>query len=275
MKITHVIRGEEWISSAPKHVLLYRYFGWDLPQFIHLPFLRNPDRSKISKRHGHTSAFWYRDQGYLVEAVLNFLATRVWNHPEGKEVFDIKELTKHFRFEDMHIQGPIVDLDKLNWLNGQWIRRLSDREIRTRLKDYTPEKVSDDLLKKLLPHIKERLVTLSEITALTDYFVKAPNLDHKSLIKQSKMTAAETLAYLEKVRQIIASAQPWQAQELETRLRELQALENLKPRAAFMTIRIALTGREATPPLFDVMEMLGKEEVLSRLNKALIRLKTG
>jgi glutamyl-tRNA synthetase len=268
MQISHIVRGEEWISSTPKHVLLYRYFGWKMPPLIHMPLLRNPDRSKISKRHGHTSAFWYREQGYLIEAVINFLATRVWNHPEGLEVFGIDEMIKHFKFEDLHIQGPIVDLDKLNWLNGQWIRRQSDHELLELLKPYRPEQLNDDLLKRILPLIKDRLVILSDITSLSEFFYAAPKLTVEELTKQSKISAEETASYLRKVEEMFEAIDTWNVEALETQSRKLQADLHLKPRPAFMTIRLAVTGKIATPPLFDVLEVLGKENTLSRLQSA-------
>jgi glutamyl-tRNA synthetase len=268
MKISHPLRGEEWISSAPKHVLLYQYLGWDVPTYIHSPLLRNPDKSKLSKRHGHSSLEWYIDQGYLTEAVLNFLITRVWNHPENKEIIGIDEMIKHFEFKDMHIHGPIVDLDKLDWINGQWIRRLSDDELIARIKTFAPKNLSQTVLKQVLPHIKERLVKLSEIDELTQYFITSPKQDPKQLIKLSKMDNSATASYLTKVVNTLNGVSNWQASKLEAKLRQIQEQENLKPRPAFMTIRLAVTGRTATPPLFDVMEILGKDEVISRLENA-------
>lgn len=267
MQISHIVRGEEWISSTPKHILLYQAFGWDIPPLIHLPLLRNPDRSKISKRHGHTSAFWYRDQGYLVEAVINFMASRVWNHPAGKEVYDIDEIIKYFKFEDMHIQGPIMDLDKLNWLNGQWIRSLSDDQLIAHLKPFQDSKLSDSLLTTILPLIKDRLVILSDLSTLTHYFITPPTIDHQALIKISKMDSSQLKSYLSQVIQVLDQTQPWDAQTLETHLRQLQEKLLLKPKPAFMTLRLALTAETATPPLFDVMSVLGKSEVANRLIK--------
>jgi glutamyl-tRNA synthetase len=267
MEITHVVRGEEWISSAPKHVLLYEYFGWEMPKLVHLPLLRNPDKSKVSKRHSHTSLFWYRDQGYLVEAVINFLATRVWNHPKGKEVFGIEELTKHFDFSKMHILGPIVDLDKLDWLNGQWIRSKSDKELTSDLKPFLPGWLDEKTLIRVLPLIKERLHKLSEIGELTEYFVKAPKMEKKLFAKEAKHTNSEVGDYLSEVIEAVEGAN-WTVEALEKTLRDLQEKSGWKPRPAFMTIRIAITGQLHTPPLFDTMLVIGKEEVVKRLSHA-------
>ena len=265
MKISHIVRGEEWISSSPKHVLLYKYFGWDMPKFVHTPTLRNPDKSKLSKRHDHASVSWYIEQGYLKEAIINFLITRVWNHPEGKEIFGIDEIIKHFDFKQMHIQGPIVDLKKLEWINGQWIRKLSHDEIVERLKDFVPH-LSREEIKKVLPLVKERLVTLGEFEEFTSYFFKDPVIDTKLILKESKVDSTETSSYIGKVISTLEDVQDWSIKTLESSLRKLQESYGWKPRPAFMTIRIALSGASFTPPLFDVMELLGKEITINRLS---------
>lgn len=268
MEITHIIRGEEWLSSAPKHLLLYQFFGWEAPEFIHTPILRNPDRSKLSKRHGHASVSWYIGEGYLKEAVLNFLATRVWNHPEGKEVFSIDELIRHFDFKDLHLTGPVADVNKLNWFNGQWLRHLPDKEILSRLEPFRPKNLPPPLLKKIWPLLKERLVKLSELPDLTAYFISQPEIDMAALLKEAKMNQAQIKDYLEQVKIVITKISDWSVTNLETQLHQLQVSLGLKPRPAFMTIRLAVTGRPATPPLFDVLHILGKDEVVKRLEYA-------
>lgn len=269
MEISHVVRGEEWISSSPKHVLLYHYFNWPLPKFIHTPLLRNPDKSKLSKRHGHASVSWYIDSGYLPEAVINFLASRVWNHPEDLEVYGIDELIKHFDVSGMHIQGPIVDLDKLNWINGQWIRNLDDEDLAQRLTQFMPAGMDRKLLVKILPLIKDRLVTLADIEKFSDYFIQDPHIASETLIKQSKGTASEVVAYLESVKNNLLHIVPFDSQHLESSLRAHQTMSGFNPRQAFMTLRYALTGKDATPPLFDVMEVLGKENCIARLSQSI------
>jgi len=268
MKITHMIRGEEWLSSAPKHVLLYQYFAWTPPVFIHTPLLRNKDHSKLSKRHGHASVDWYIKTGYLKEAVINFLATRVWNHPQGKEVFDINELIKQFDFKDMHIQGPIADIDKLNWLNGQWIRKLSDKAVLSRLKPFQPKDLSDKKLAQIWPLIKERIEYFSQLKDLTEYFVKKPQLDKKAILKESKLDEKNTAEYLSKVIKVIEKISDWTVKSIEKDLHAFQLKSGLKPRPAFMTIRLVVTGRSATPPLFDTLKIIGQPEVINRLKNA-------
>jgi glutamyl-tRNA synthetase len=266
MEISHIVRGEEWISSAPKHILLYKYLGWDAPKFIHTPTLRNPDKSKLSKRHNHASASWYIDSGYLKEAIINFLITRVWNHPEGKEIFGIDETIKHFELDKMHIQGPIVDLKKLEWINGQWIRNLSDEELVDRLKKFS--KQSKENIIKVLPLVKERLTKLEDFSEFTEYFFKEPTIDNKILLKESKQSPQQTSQYLQSVIDTLNNLSDWKITSLEESLRNLQQSSNWKPRPAFMTIRIALTGSPFTPPLFDVMEFLGKDITIRRLSNA-------
>ncbi len=272
MNITHMVRAEEWISSSPKHVLLYRFFGWQPPVMIHTPLLRNPDHSKLSKRHGHASVSWYQEHGYLPEAVINFLATRIWNHPEGKEIFSLQELIEKFRIEDMHILSPIADLKKLDWINGLWIRSFTDEELIKRLEPFRPADFSPELLQVVLPLIKERLVTLSELEECTEFFYREPQVDCQAMLKEAK-TDAQTLAtYLSSVSATIEAISDWAIQELETSLRALQVESGMKPRPAFMSIRLALTGSEATPPLFDVMYILGKDVCIKRLQTAITSL---
>ena len=268
MKITHMVRGEEWLSSAPKHVLLYQAFDWQPPVFIHTPLLRNPDRSKLSKRHGHASVSWYQKQGYLPQAVINFLATRVWNHPQGEEVFTLQELIKKFNFEHMHIQGPIADLDKLNWLNGQWIRKLDQKTLFKQLKPFKPKKLSNEMLTQIWPQIADRIEKLSELEYLTEYFINSPKLDIKVILKESKVDKKTTKEFLSKTESVLKDLDNWTVNNLEKKLKNFQFKSNFKPRPAFMTIRLTVTGRAATPPLFDVLEILGKKEVLTRLQHA-------
>jgi glutamyl-tRNA synthetase len=269
MGITHIVRGEEWISSTPKHILLYRYFGWEVPAIIHTPLLRNPDRSKLSKRHGHSSVSWYQEQGYLVEAVINFLASRVWNHPEGKEVYGVEEIIKHFKWEEMHISGPIIDLKKLDWLNGQWLRGLTDADLTNRLKPFKSPSLTPAMLKAILPHIRDRLVKLSDLNSMTKYLYQDPPINLPLIQKQARLDTPELTLYLTKVVKTLEPLESWDAATIESALRRLQTSENLKPRPAFMTVRVALTGLTATPPLFDIMTILGKSVVLKRLSNFL------
>lgn len=271
MEITHMVRGEEWISSSPKHVLLYDYFGWEKPKFIHTPALRNPDKSKLSKRHGHASFSWYKENGYLKEAILNFLITRVWNHPQGKEIFPIEDMIQYFDFKQMHIQGPIVDLQKLDWINSQWIRQKSDQELFDLLRPFAAQELTDHMLISFIPHVKERLKKLSEIRELSEYLYQDPELSNilPIMLKEAKTDAANLKSYFEKALTAIQQVPEVTAHDLEKSLRQLQQDAGWKPRAAFMSLRLALTGKEHTPPLFDIMVLLGLPTVEKRLSNAI------
>lgn len=273
MKISHTVRGEEWLPSAPKHILLYQMLGWKPPKFVHLPLLRNPDRTKISKRYGHTSVFWYREQGYLPEALLNFLALIVWNHPENKEVFDLQEMAKYFKFEDMSTAAPIVNLDKLDWLNGVYIRSLTPDELLSRLKshDLKHETTNKEYLRKIIPLIQERMKKLSEFEELTDFFFADEIKVDEKLLVQKNRTPDETKKILSTINNQLSTISPsnWNHEKLEQIGRSLCEELGWKPKDLFMTLRIAITGKIATPPLFETMEVLGKGRVFKRLEKAI------
>ncbi len=277
MKITHVVRGEEWLSSAPKHVLLYSYFGWGMPQFIHTPTLRNPDKSKLSKRHGHASVSWYLENGYLQEAIINFLLTRVWNHPSGQEIFNLKEAISAFDFSSMHIQGPIVDLDKLNWYNGVYIRQLTPQQLLAKLQTggFIPSDCPLPLAQKILPLIQERLVKLSEFENLTAFFYRDIAYDPQLLLKKKASRQLVTQQLEETITQLTQlDHQNWIHEKIEKKIRTLSQTNNWKPSQYFMMLRIASTGRQATPPLFETMAVLGRNQTLSRLQSALTQLIT-
>lgn len=263
MKITHMIRGEEWISSAPKHVLLYWYLGWKMPEFIHTPLLRNPNKSKLSKRHGHASVAWYQEQGYLPEALLNFLTTRVWNHPEGKEVFDLDDLIEHFTVKDMNIQGPIVDLDKLNWYNGLYIRQLADTDLYARIKPYASSQLLDNQLREILPLIKDRLVKLSDVNDLTGFLYDYQLPEHKLLLKKADRDLVSE--QLDVTQRSLESVTVWDDASIEQVLRQLQEEHDWHRGQYFMMVRLAVTGKAATPPLFETIRVVGKEETIDRL----------
>lgn len=260
MGITHVIRAEEWISSVPKHIQIYKALGWELPQFAHLPLLRNSDKSKISKRKNNTSLLWYKEQGYLPEALLNFFALLGYSLPNDQEIISVEELIKIFTFERVVKSGPVFNLDKLDWLNGVYIRKKTDEELIKLLKPYLPADYNQNYILKIIPLIKERLKKLSDFSAYTNFFFQEPVLD-KNLLTGKKDMLKNSLSNF-------TNLSNWANSSLEQSGRDLAAKLNIKPSDLFMAIRIALTGKTATPPLFETMEVLGKEKTLSRLQKA-------
>jgi glutamyl-tRNA synthetase len=265
MAITHIIRGEEWLSSTPKHVLIYQAFGWELPIFAHLPVIRNKDHSKMSKRKNDVSILSHRDKGYLPEAINNFLALMGWSHPDKKEIFDLDEFLRLFTLERITLTAPVYDIEKLNWLNGQYIRAMSDAELTKRLAPFVPADCPPAMVAPILPLIKERLVTLKDFESLTDFFYRDITVDQNVLTKKS--SSEEVKAQLMATRILLESIdeKSWTHENLEDKVRTLAVKEGWKPSQFFMMLRVAVTGKTATPPLFETIEVLGREKTLARL----------
>jgi glutamyl-tRNA synthetase len=283
MEITHVIRGEDHLSNTPKHILLFRAMGVDVPLFAHLPLILNPDRTKMSKRKSQTAVSDYRAQGYIPEAFVNFLALLGWASGTEEELFSLDELTTRFDLDRVHQGGAVFDKERLEWLNGQWIRKLSDEELVERV---LPFLVADlraiestganvripgpEDVRPLIPMIRERLPTLSAVGAMADFlFVDSLTVEPDLLIPK-RWDAATTAAALTAARQVIAGVGDvsFEADELEGPLRALAEEHGWKPGDLFMAIRVAVTGRTATPPLFDTLVALGKARTLERLDRA-------
>lgn len=276
MKISHVVRGEEWLSSTPKHILLYQAFGWPIPEFAHLPLLRNPDRSKLSKRRNPVSLIWYHDQGYLAETLLNFLALMGFSPPEGKEIFDLEEFIKNFSFDRIVKSGPVFNIEKLDWLNGEYIRKMSLTQLADTLKHWGSEtnfKIraeNDRQLLQVLTLIQDRMKRLNEFGQLSDFFFVKPKVDPDLLLAGQKKEEVKTR--LAAALEALKGVSDWRDEKLEKLTRQVAADLNLEASHLFMTMRVALTGKTATPPLFETMEVLGQETVLSRLKKLIISL---
>ncbi len=270
MEITHVIRAEEWISSLPKHVQLYRAFGWEPPVFCHLPLLRNADKSKISKRKNPVSLNYFRRAGYLPEAMLNYLALMGWAMPDEREEFSLAEFVDAFRLQDISLGGPVFDLTKLTWLNGKHIRDLQPTELLGRLREGL---LGDDYLLEVLPLAHERIETLAEFFSYADFFFVG-GVDYDDAAKTKMVMRDRTPPQTAKIfRRLVEDALDpildWSAESLEEALRGFCEGNDLKPKDLFMPLRIAVTGRKATPPLFDTMAVLGKELCRRRLRSAM------
>ena len=272
MKITHIFRGQEWLPSTPKHVLLYQYFGWEkaMPQFIHLPLILNAEGGgKLSKRHGHASVEFYRREGYLPEAVLNYLANIVWNHPEGKEIFPFLDLGQAFEvYEGEKIKkinisnsGARFDLRKLDWVNGEYIRKAQNSELRTRIFEFLEGKYPEDRIGEIVPLVKERIKKLSEFEPLTKF------LFSDDLVYEEGLEFNEE--YLKASLEVLESLSEWNALSIEKSLRDLSVKLGVKPGELFTSIRNAVSGSKITPPLFESLEILGREKTLFRISKFL------
>jgi glutamyl-tRNA synthetase len=270
MGITHVIRAEEWISSLPKHVQLYRAFAWDLPVFCHLPLLRNADRAKISKRKNPVSLDHYRQAGILPEALLNYLALMGWTMPDERDQFTLAEFVSAFRLEDISLGGPVFDLDKLNWLNGKYIRDLSTEGLLTRLHGTV---LSDDYLKAVLPLVQERIETLADFFAYADFFfvwdLRFEDTALPKLVAKNHTPAQTGKAFRLLLEERLDTILEWNAANIEAATRAFCETGQWNPKELFMPIRIAVTGRAATPPLFETMEVLGKARCRWRLRRAI------
>ncbi|MBI4999531.1 glutamate--tRNA ligase [Candidatus Gottesmanbacteria bacterium] len=270
MKISHIIRAEEWISSTPKHILLYKALGWEPPIYAHLPLLRNPDHSKLSKRKNPVWVSWYKEQGYLPEAILNYLALMGWSHPEGKEIFTLEEFIKKFKLEKIQTTGPVFDITKLEWMNGEYIRARKPVELAGLLSSRINTRIQKDYLLKIVPLVKDRLKKLADFENLTDFFFKEPHVDPALLLAGKKKEEVETPINLFIFR--IEKLKDWKTEKLEKEGRETAKEVGIKDADLFMLLRIALTGKTISPPLFETMEVLGRSETLDRLQTALAKI---
>ena len=275
MGITHVIRAEEWISSLPKHVRLYEAFGWELPVFCHLPLLRNADKSKISKRKNPVSLNYYRRAGFLPEAVLNYLALMGFAMPDEREEFSLAEFVAAFDPAKISLGGPVFDLEKLVWLNGKHIRDLSPEDLLQRLRE---EQLSDEYLLKVLPLAHERIDTLADFVSYAEFFFDG-DVDYPEAVRSKMVGKGLTPPQMAKIfRQLLEeSLDPildWKIETVEEAIRDFADRHELSPKQLFMPVRIAVTGRTATPGLFDTMAVLGKELCRRRLRCAMDILRT-
>ncbi|MCC7370411.1 MAG: glutamate--tRNA ligase [Chloroflexi bacterium] len=276
MKITHITRGEEWISSTPKHVLLYQWLGIPTPKFAHFPLLRNENRSKVSKRKNEWATLsWFRDQGFLPEALLNFLALMGWSMPDGREVFSLDDFIQNVDLDRISPTGPIFDLNKLDWLNGHYIRQMSLAELAERVRPFLERAgivPNDPPLEAVLPLIHERLKRLGEAPELLSFFYADAPTYQDALLVPKGLDRAVAASLLADATAVIRDAPSFEHTALEASLRELASARGVKTGQLFMTLRVASTFSNVSPPLFETMQALGRERVLSRLALAQRRL---
>jgi len=274
MGVTIIMRAEEWIPSVPKHVLLYQAFGWEQPVMAHVPLLRNADKSKISKRKNPTSLLWYRGQGFLPEALLNFLALQGWSPQQAREEFTLDEFVAKFDPQDISVGGPVFDLTKLDWLNGEKIRKLSPAQLADRLaqEGFAGPWDRDGLL-AVLPLFQERLRRLSEFVPAAAYLKERPEPDLDGLGQKTKKADPARLraAMLEAADRLAALAGTPHP-EREAELRAIAERQAVKPGELFMGLRVAVTGATASPPLLPSIDLLGAEESASRVRELVARI---
>lgn len=283
MKITHVIRGEEWLSSTPKHVLLYDAFGWERPIFAHLPLLLNPDKSKLSKRQGDVAVEDYRDKGYLKEALINFVALLGWNAGDNKEFYYMDELINSFSLERVNKAGAVFDLQKLNWLNAEHLRKKSNEELLNLLKDeiqkssewmtshkFKNQNFSDSYLTSVIEAMKERVSFVKEFIDNCTYFYEAPTeYEQKSVEKYWK---PETPAQLKKLNDEFSKLSNPTKENFEQALVKVSEELNVGKGKLIHPLRLAVSGQSTGPGMFDLLFILGKDEVIRRIETALAKL---
>lgn len=266
MRITHVLRGEEWINSAPKHILLYRYFGWDMPQLCHMPLLRNPDKSKLSKRKNPTSIIFYQRMGYLPQALLNYLGRMGWSMPDEREKFSLSEMVEHFDIQRVSLGGPIFDVEKLAWLNGQWIRDLSEQDFVDAVQTWA---LNSDYLRPLVPLVQSRVETFSELVPLAGFFLtgrvelQIEQFAHKKLSQDEVRKALQLLLWkLEALRQ-------WDKDGITANIQQVAEVLELKLRDLMPLLFVAITGQASSVSVLDAMAHLGPDLTRYRLRQAL------
>ncbi len=274
MKISHVIRGEDHISNTPKQILIQEALNLPSPKYAHLPLILGPDKSKLSKRHGAVSLADYKKQGYLPEAMVNFMVLLGWNPGTDKEVFSLKELVKEFSLEKIQRGGAIFNIEKLNWFNSYYIKQLPLEKL---TKFCIPYLIKDGLikpnferrkLKKIIALEQERMRKFSEVGELTEFFFKEPRYE-RNLLRWKNMTDQEISESINKLEKILSGVKKndFNAKKLEKIL--MPEAERLDNRVRLLwPLRVALTGRKASPGPFDIAEILGKEETMQRLKQA-------
>ena len=267
MRISHVIRGDGWLPSAPKHLLLFQAFNWLPPAFAHLPLVLGPDKKPLAKRHGAKDVLEYRDAGYLPEAVDNFLAFLGWSPGTEEDILTVDQLIAKFSIEKIQPSPAMANLERLEWLNGQFIRRLSADELATRLTPRMPQ-ASVDALRPLMPLVQERLRTLNEAPAMLRFFFEEPEAYRTEQLIPKGRDATAAASALENARLALAEVPDWTPEAIEPALRTLAEQLGWASRDLFMTMRVAITGRTVTPPLIESISRLPKDKVLARLGWA-------
>lgn len=266
-RISHVIRGDGWLPSAPKHLLLFEAFHWEAPAFAHLPLVLGADKKPLAKRHGAKDVLEYREAGYLPEAVVNFIAFLGWSPGTTEDILTMDQLIEQFRIDKIQPSPAMANLERLDWLNGQFIRRLPPGELARRIGERMPG-VSVDQLVPLVPLVQERLRTLNEAREMLQFFFEEPAASESRALVPKGHDATQTAEALARVDAAIQPIADWTVEALEPVLRATADRIEWPARDLFMALRVAITGRTVTPPLIESMARLGKETVRRRLKRA-------
>jgi glutamyl-tRNA synthetase len=273
MEISHIMRGDEWLPSVPKHILLYEAFGWDVPVLAHLPLILAPaGKGKLSKRHGGVEIRDFRQEGYLPEAMVNYLARLGWSYDDKTEIFSREELIRYFDLSGVNSSPARFSYDRLETMNGYYIRQLGEGELAAQLVPFMIDAGYDVTALQLLPIvplIQERLKTLSEMVDRADFFFQEALVYDPNLLVAKKTTPEESLAALRRARQVLAGVPDFHPESTEPPMRALVEELGLKAGQLFGIVRVAVTGKKVAPPLFETMEALGQEKCVERMDRAI------
>ena len=269
MGITHVMRGEEWIPSAPKHQLLYRYFGWEMPQLMHLPLLRNPDKSKLSKRKNPTSVIYYERMGYLPDAMVNFLGMFGLSEAEGDEKMPLDEMIRRFDVANISLGGPVFDTEKLNWLNSRYIRDLSPEGFRRAAGDWA---VNETYLARVAALAQSRTTVLSDLGTATAFLFAGRLGVEEARLLDGKLDRDTVRRGYQTIQFALDGIEDWTADAINAALRRVADAVGAKFRDMVRHVYVAITGAPVSLPLFDSMELLGRDLCRERLREAIAAL---
>ncbi len=267
MKITHVLRGEEWLNSAPKHKLLYQYFGWDMPQLCHLPLLRNTDKSKLSKRKNPTSILYFKDRGYMPEALINYLGRMGWSMPDESEKFSLQTMQDNFDIQRVSLGGPIFDIEKLNWLNGLWIREdLNGEQLVDRLVDWA---FNRETLAKLVPHMQSRIDTFADVAPLFAYLFSGKLDLSQADFEANKLPLEQQIEIMQFTLWTLEQKSNWERDELFNVLKALADKMDLKIKDFLQPLFVSIAGTTASISVFDSIVLLGADLSRARLRESI------
>jgi glutamyl-tRNA synthetase len=265
MEITHVLRGEEWISSAPKHKLLYEYFGWDMPQLCHMPLLRNPDKSKLSKRKNPTSITYYERMGYLPEALLNYLGRMGWSMPDEREQFTLAEMIAHFDVQRVSLGGPIFDVEKLAWLNGQWLKSLPLNQFVAAFQRWA----SPEFLARVASQIQTRVSTLSEAVDKAGFFFAGKVVLTPESFTHKNLSAEQIKGLLQLALWELEALRHWEHAHISELLQRLSGALGIKLRDFMAPFFVSMAGTPSAPPVMEAMAIMGPDMTRARLREAI------
>ncbi|WP_444914676.1 glutamate--tRNA ligase [Microbulbifer sp. TRSA007] len=266
MEITHVLRGEEWINSAPKHKLLYEYFGWEMPVLCHLPLLRNPDKTKLSKRKNPTSILYYQRAGFMPEALLNYLGRMGWSMPDEREKFSLEEMLELFDIQRVSLGGPVFDVEKLSWLNGLWIRELENEQLADRLTEWM---FNRDNLLKVLPQAKERMETFGDFAPLVSFLASGKLPLTEDSFSGNKLPLDDQKKLLQFALWRLEALRAWDKDSIFQAVKALSTAMEIKLKDFNAPLFVAISGTTASFSVMEAMVLLGPDLSRARLRQAI------